>query len=459
MSDLKRTYIFETVLISGGTTGDTEFVTGATFNTGTGYLILETVSGNTINVPFDGRYSLTGHTHDISNITGFTDNSTNWDSSYDDSITGITVSGTTTKTITLAQRDGSSLFANFTDDNTGTGTGDVVTGMTFNTVNGVLELRTLSGSTIQENLDGRYLTGYTETSNTDDYVSGVTFNIGSGLLEFTRVSGDTFNVELDGRYSLTGHTHANYTLDSIFNSHTGDTVIHVSQTDRDRWDAGGTNAAFTAHTGDTSIHFTKDSINLSDLATTAHTHTVSEITDFPTNISYFTNDSGYLTGATSTDNDYVTGATFNINDGLLEFTRLSGGTFDVNLDNRYSLTGHTHNLSELNNDIGFVTGATSTADDYLSGGTFNTSTGDLSLIRLSGETIIINLDNRYLLAGPVIFSSETSGSTTYVGYGTISACKIRQIITVSGYTYTAYWSEGSETLDKIWGNRLSYSYF
>ena len=35
-----------------------------------------------------------------------------------------------------------------------------------------------------------------------------------------------------------------------------------------------------SHTGNTSIHFTKNSINLSDLGNTAHTHTVSDISDF-----------------------------------------------------------------------------------------------------------------------------------------------------------------------------------
>ena len=311
--------------LTGATSTANDYVTGATFNLNDGVLEFTRLSGDTFNVNLDNRYAFSsGHTHDISEITGFTDNSTDWDNAFLESITGMTVTGTTTKTIILEQRDGSVITANFIDDNTGTGSGDVVTGMTFNAGTGILELRTLSGSTIQESLDGRYLTGYTPTVNTDDYLSGVTFDTSTGILEFVMVSGTTFN---------------------------------------------------------------------------------------------------------------------------------------VNLDNRYSLTGHTHNLSELNNDVGFITGATSTADDYLSGGTFNVGTGDLDLIRLSGETVTINLDGRYIVAGPITFSAETSGTTTYVGYGTVNACKIRKIDTVSGSTYTAYWSEGSETLDKIWANRYTYSYF
>ena len=35
-----------------------------------------------------------------------------------------------------------------------------------------------------------------------------------------------------------------------------------------------TRTNFNYHSGDTSIHFTKNSINLSDLSNTAHTHTI-----------------------------------------------------------------------------------------------------------------------------------------------------------------------------------------
>jgi hypothetical protein len=375
MSNINKTYIFETVLITGGTSGTTvEFITGATFNPSTGNLGLETVSGNTINVPMDGRYSLTGHTHDeysltghthvVADITDFTDNSTQWDSAYDDTITGVTITGTTTKTITLEQRDGGSLSANFTDDSNDAS--DVVTGMTFNIGTGLLTLTTLSGDTITENLDGRYLN--LSGSTGDDYTTGSTFNIGTGILEFTRVSGGTYNVDLDGRYALTGHTH-----------------------------------------------------NLSDL----------------------NNDIGFITGATSTANDYLTGGTFNTVTGELDLVLQSGSTVTIDLDGRYA----------------FLSGGTSFSDDYVSGATFSATTGDLNLNLQSGSTVTVNLDGRYFLSGPITFSSETSGSTTYVGYGEVNACKIRKIVTTSGSTYTAFWSNGVETLDKIWVNRYSYSYF
>jgi hypothetical protein len=157
------------------------FITGATFSATTGELIITTVSGDSITTNLDGRYlplsattgddyttgttfnsssgiieftRLSGGTYNTD--LGFTSGDTsNWDIAYDDSITGITVTGTVSKTITLQQKDGSTLTANFTDSTGGGGSGDVVTGMTFNTLNGDLELRTLSGSTITENLDDR----------------------------------------------------------------------------------------------------------------------------------------------------------------------------------------------------------------------------------------------------------------------------------------------------------------
>jgi len=109
----------------------------------------------------------------------------------------------------------------------------------------------------------------------------------------------------------------------------------------------------------------------------------------------------YLTGYTDT-NDYVTGGTFNTGTGNLTLTRLSGGTVVTNLDNRYSVTGHTHSQ--------YLTGFTQT-DDYVTGSTFNTGTGDLTLIRLSGGTIVTNLDDRYSLTGHTHDISEISGYT------------------------------------------------
>jgi len=429
-----------------------------------------------------------------------------------------------------------------------------VTGSTFNTGNGVLTFSNISGGTFTVDLDGRYLTGYTETSNTDDYVSSAAFNTTNGILTLTRISGGTVTVDLDDRYSLTGHTHTasqitdfsdavtgntavlantdkiSYTDATLVAntasglvSHTGDTSIHFTKGSINLSDLGATghthseytlNAVLNSHTGDTSIHYTKGSINLSDLGSSAHTHTVSNISDFPTNVSSFTNDSGYITGFTDTNNnDYVTSGAFDTGNGNLTLTRVSGGTVVTNLDNRYSLTGHTHsiyaldseftshtgdtsihyakntiNLSELGssahthaiselsdfptnvssftNDAGYLTGYTDTnvyltgatvtgtttksinlfqsdgslvqasftdlqgsggGGDTITGVTFNTSTGDLDLVS-TGSTITANLDGRYSLTGHThseytldsIFNSHTGDTSIHFTKGSIN---------------------------------------
>lgn len=50
--------------------------------------------------------------------TSITDNSANWNTSYNDKVNSLAVTGTTTKTITLTQQDGGTVTGNFTDNDT-----------------------------------------------------------------------------------------------------------------------------------------------------------------------------------------------------------------------------------------------------------------------------------------------------------------------------------------------------
>jgi hypothetical protein len=137
--------------------------------------------------------------------------------------------------------------------------------------------------------------------------------------------------------------------------------------------------------------------------------------------------------------DYTTGAT--LNGTVLEFTRLSGDTYTVDLSS-LSVSGGT----------GINT------DDYTTGATLNGTIIEFG--RLSGDTYSVDIGPFSAATfGPVIFDCETSGNTSYVGYGQSNACKIRRVQTVSGGTYTAFWSNGEEILDKIWDDRLTYPYF
>jgi len=483
------------------TTGD-DYVTGSTYDSSTGLITFERLSGGTF----------------TANIGITSGDTTNWDSAYNNIITGVTVTGTSNKTLTLTQRNGVTITTSFVDL-TGGGAGETITGITFNTTNGDLILTTNSGSTIPTNLDGRYsLTGHTHDfsgltntghthviseitdfptnvsfftndvgyltayTNTDNYLTTHTFNTSTGLFESTLQSGGTVSVNLDGRYAFSsGHTHTvsditDFPTDlSAFTNSVGYITGFTDTNDNDYvssagFDIGTGVLTLTRLSGGTVTVDLDDRYSLSghthdfsELTNTGHTHTVSEITDFPINVSYFTNDVGYLTAYTDT-NIFVSGATFNTGNGIIEFTNTSGGTFNVdidnryllssdynptddyvtsgsfnttngvltltrlsggtvttNLDNRYSLTGHTHDLSGLTNtghthtvsevtdfptnvsfftnDVGYLTGYTETGntDDYVTGGTFNVTNGNLTLTRVSGGTVNVDLDGRYLL--------------------------------------------------------------
>jgi hypothetical protein len=215
----------------------------------------------------------------------------------------------------------------------GTTDNDYLTGATFNTSDGVLTMTLQSGSTVTVDLDGRYLTGFTQT---DDFTTGATFS--SEIITFTRQSGDTYNVDLSNTYSLTGHTHT---------------------------------------TDNTNDYLTGATFNTSDGVLTMTLQSGSTVT---------VDLDGRYSLSGDTGDDYTTGATFNTTTGILEFTRQSGDTYNVDLDIRDSLTedatvitSHdidwnedTHNLT-LTGDVTFTesnlpsSGFTKTITIYITG--------------------------------------------------------------------------------------------
>ena len=63
-------------------TDDDVFLNGISFNTSDGQLTVALNDTTTVSTDLDGRFSLLGHTHIISEITDFTDNSTNWNTAF-----------------------------------------------------------------------------------------------------------------------------------------------------------------------------------------------------------------------------------------------------------------------------------------------------------------------------------------------------------------------------------------
>lgn len=82
----------------------------------------------------------------------------NWTDAYQNSLTGISVAGSTTKTITLYQRDGGILTADFADaEGTGSGSDFYIYSGSFNSSDGNLTLnRTGDNGSVVIPLDGRY---------------------------------------------------------------------------------------------------------------------------------------------------------------------------------------------------------------------------------------------------------------------------------------------------------------
>ena len=109
-------------------------------------------------------------------------NSTNWKEAYDNYITGIAVSGSSTKTITLTQRDGGTITANFTDIDTNTNTtytgskGIALSGTDFR-----IKGNEIPGST---NLNDYRATGFYAQNANADAASGSNYPVDkAGILQ------------------------------------------------------------------------------------------------------------------------------------------------------------------------------------------------------------------------------------------------------------------------------------
>lgn len=541
------------------------YLSGGTFNTTTGDLGLSILSGDTLTINLDGRYltsetdsqtlSFSANTGNLAISSGNTVNlgftsgdTTNWNSTYNDSITGITVTGTTNKTISLFQRDGSLLQANFIDE-VGVGTGnDYVTGGTFNTLTGDLTLSRFSGGTVVTNFDGRYsltghthdfnsltntghthtvsevtdfptnvsyftndvsyLTGYTETPQTLSYTastgqlsisSGNTVttviptglevlnegngvgwrligrnpteygNIGLNAIDFgckyvlanigsigeqsVTFGEDNINNSYAGfvmGYKNTTTSNANYCVvaghtnyargfggamfgNANFNrgdSTSGANYTLVSGRNVDTYIVGGIVAGLslkaasvgTAVFGQANVEYmgTTNSANtLIDPIFVVGNGTVNNTTLIATSRSdafrillnglitapslttaMITAES---TGRVLVTREFLTGHTTGATSGMTQSLSFSASTGDlaisdgntVNLDGRY-LTGYTQTID---------------ANDYITGSTFNTSTGILTSTRLSGGTFTTNFDGRYTQKAKHI---QISGSTSWM---------------------------------------------
>jgi hypothetical protein len=174
-----------------------------------------------------------------------------------DSITGISVDGSSTKTITLYQLDGSTLSASFTDQQGtgGAGSDYYIYSGSFDAGNGNLTLnRTGDAGTVVIPLDGRYVTGsvvrpsetglfvtsgqtgnfitssqtgaFYPTSNPSGYITGLDLSSYATIASTTGISGhlqtQITNNNQTGAFLTTGAADSRYALQSATGAYTGE---------------------------------------------------------------------------------------------------------------------------------------------------------------------------------------------------------------------------------------------
>ena len=104
--------------------------------------------------------------------------STQWNTSYDNSIVSLAVSGTNTKTLTATQQDGGTLTASWADDS---GSNNYLTSLSFNTTSGILTAARQGLSSVTVDLDGRYVTSSGVTS-VNFKTDGTALNVASNTI-------------------------------------------------------------------------------------------------------------------------------------------------------------------------------------------------------------------------------------------------------------------------------------
>ena len=225
-----------------------------------------------------GVYSASSETLYFTGTTGFTPFSVDVSALLDDTnnyVTGGTYNPST-DTVTLTRNDNVSI--NITGvSNTFT------TGATYDEGTELITFVRNDGNSYTADLAAIV------SATTNSYTTGATLN--GNIIEFANsVLGlDYYNVDLTPIVSGKVET-------TLFNTYTGDTETSLNgklDTTSFNTYSGSVetqlnnkteNTNFTSHTGNTTIHYTKGSINLSDLGSSAHTHSISEVVNLQTEL-------------------------------------------------------------------------------------------------------------------------------------------------------------------------------
>lgn len=184
-------------------------LTGTSFNGGTATTIGITTANSTLGgaltsadwTTFNGKQAALSGTGIVKSTSGtisyLTDNSANWNTAYNRSITSAAVTGTTTKTLTLNKQDGTNVTASWTDINTVTSvfgrTGAVVA------AEGDYSLTQLSDVTLNASAAGQLLqnNGTAWVNWTPDYLPSANYTASDVLAKLITVDGAGSGLDAD----------------------------------------------------------------------------------------------------------------------------------------------------------------------------------------------------------------------------------------------------------------------
>lgn len=266
-----------------------------------------------------------------------------------------------------------------------------------------------TGQVLQRAANGNFNFGSVSTTN--NYVSGLSFNTGDGILTATRSGLGDLTVDLDGRYATTNTTYSAATSSALG-------LIKIGYTDNGKnyaVELDGDNEAFvnvpwtdTAYSLPLAASGTRGGVKIGY---------VENGKNYPVELSsekMFVN----VPWSDSNDNTVYTAGS-----GITKNTAgSSAGAFsheDTSSVTNLSATSRTYISGMTFDTYGHVTGYTTGVEEnqtfsdtnyYLSGASFNTGNGVLTLTRSGLSSVTVDLDGRFLTG---ITSSQV---TTALGY-------------------------------------------
>ena len=240
--------------------------------------------------------------------------------------------------------------------------------------------------------------------------------INQGYINLKDENGNIFTTISGGNIYNTFITQISYTTsatESVFrtgDTMTGDLTIPnlITPGKVDGVDVSNLNAGVNLHTGDTTIHFTKANINLNQIGSSAHTHTIAETTNLQNSLNVKLDSANFnYFSSTTVPSIYESITNFNVHTGdtTIHFTKAN-----INL-NQIGSSAHTHTVSQITDYV---------AGNNVSNTLFNSHTGNTSNPHQTtalqvGSYTIAATDN--WLSTKISQSASTAANDFLVGSG------------------------------------------